>query len=298
MNRPLISAALGGIREEYITAALICDSPQKSESEKHRHTFASRRTLILALAAVLLLAFAITAYAAGVFDSLFPKIPNEFTPAPEREWYEQAGELSEKEPETVVLRDLPNAAFTLTESFYDGKDLIVAYDLDTMKYPVQFGFGPGDENFENLLQLGAWYINAQWEDETYSEDYSRICETLRGGENGGFILRQAYVGDHVRLSDGIDLGPWAGGALLDGNVYMEWRGLETEIRDADGNVVTVRQEGLPEAARDKPELELVFTVREMLMYYYKKGDTMYLYTEQIREEPVTVTVSRSDLRGQ
>ena len=297
MNRALISAALGGIREEYISAALSCGGTKRRESARHSHKLSSRRALILALAAALLLAFAVTAYAAGLFGSLFSKIPNEFAPEQEREWYERAGELSEKEPETVALRDLPNGAFTLTESFYDGKDLIIAYDLDTMKYPVQFGFGPGDRNFEKLWPIGRWYINAQWKDEVFPEDHLQICEILRGEERTGFVMRFAYVGDHVCLPDGTDLGPWAGGASLDGNIYMEWRELENEIRDSDGNVVTVRQEGLPEAARDKPELKVVFTVREVLMYYYKDGDTMYLYTEQIREEPVSVTVLRSDPSG-
>lgn len=292
MNRPLISAALGGIREEYIAAAL-CYSPSEERRRTERSRQPSdRRWITLLLATALLLALAVTAYAAGLFDSLFPKIPNEYAPEPEREWYERAGELSEKEPETVALRDLPKAAFTLTESFYDGKDLIVAYDLDTMKYPVQFGFGPGDDGFEKLWPTGPWYINAQWENEVFTEDYQRICRALREEERTGFVLRHAYVGDHVRLTDGTDLGPWAGGASLDGNVYMEWREVE-ESRIPDGSSAAPRQGGLPEKARNQPELELQFTVREVLMYYYKDGDTMYLYSETIREEPVTVTIPRA-----
>ena len=88
----------------------------------------------------------------------------------------------------------------------------------------------------------------------------------------GFVIRTAYLGDHIRLTDGTDLGPMLSNSTADGSVVLEC------------------QEGLPAAAKDRDALELVFTIREMLFYYYKDGDTFYRYTENLSEETVTVSV--------
>lgn len=274
--------AMNGIRREDVAAA---------EAIFMAHPAARlrlRRVAAVILAATLLLALGVMGYAAGIFDSIFARFLPPAADPEEAAWYEQAGEFSQKEDETVSLRDLPGNTFTLTESFYDGKDLILAYSLDSLRYPVQFGYGPGGENFENLLSQGRWYINAGWENMVSPEDYRRICEELRGSENTGFVIRYAWVGDHVRLADGTDLGPWSG-CTFEGQAIMEWRETEKQISAGDASV-PVRQDGLPEAARGRSSLELVFTIRESLLYYYKNGDEFLLYSSPLGEESVPITV--------
>lgn len=273
MNRQLISVAIGNIRDDHITAALLY-TPKARANHYSRETNRPRptkRMIAIVLAAALLLAFAITAYATGWFESFFAKVSEQYNvPDPER--YEHAGDLSSKEPETINLKDLPGNTFTLSESFYDGEDLLLAYSLDSMKYPAQFGFGPGDENFDQLTSTGPWYIDGQWENQVPAEDYERICEALRSEENTGYIIRVAYLGDHIRLTDGTDLGPMLNNYTIDGNVILEC------------------QEGLPEAVKNRRELDLVFTVREILNYYYKDGGTLYRYTLNLSESSVTISI--------
>ena len=189
--------------------------------------------------------------------------------APDPGRHEDTGALSDREPQTT---EPSGNTFTLRESFYDGESLMLAYSLECMQNPVRFGFGPGDEDFDRLRAAGRWYIDGQWENMVSAEDFDRICALLRGEEKTGFVIRTAYLGDHIRLTDGTDLGPMLSNSTADGSVVLEC------------------QEGLPAAAKDRDALELVFTIREMLFYYYKDGDTFYRYTENLSEETVTVSV--------
>ncbi|MBQ7736518.1 MAG: DUF4179 domain-containing protein [Oscillospiraceae bacterium] len=268
MNRQLISVALGDIDDEHITAALRYRPEINDQIQKHHP---AKRILVISLAAVMLLAFAITAYAAGWFRSFFAAVNEEYS-VPDPEKYEHAGELSNKAPATVDVKTLPDVKFTLSESFYDGEDLLLAYSLESMQYPVQFGFGPEDDGFDQLWLVGRWYIDAQLEKKVAESDFNRICEELRGKETTGFIVREAYLGDHIRLTDGTDLGPML-------NIYT-----------IDGNMILECQDGLPDAAKNRDQLELVFTVRECLHYYYKDGETLYRNTLNLGEAPVTVTI--------
>ena len=261
MDRALISQALGEIRAEHVTAALV-----------HRPARAGiRKKAVLALlAAAALLALAATAYALGAFGSLFAEVP-EILPVPDPARYEIAGALSDKEPKAVPLEDLPGHTFTLTESYYDGQELLLAYSLDSMKYPVLFGFGPGDDGFEELIPIGRWYIDSQWQEQVTPEEYRRMETLFRQEDSVGFVIRSAYLGDHIRLSDGTDLGPM----------------VQTEV---DGNTILECQNGLPEAARDREELELVITVREILNYYYKENETLYQATRLLQETTAEISV--------
>ena len=110
---------------------------------------------------------------------------------------------------------------------------------------------------------------------TKAEDFDRICRELRAEDATGFIIRQAYLGDHIRLTDGTDLGPMLDSYTVEGNVILEC------------------QEGLPESARNKDGLELVFTLRENLSYFFKEDETMYVYTVPLDEEQVTIAISNN-----
>ena len=181
---------------------------------------------------------------------------------------------TEPEPTTASLRDLPSARFSLSESFYDGSTLILAYDPQNMIYPVEFGYSPDD--IENLNYMGRWYINTGWQDIIFPEDYEHIEKILREEEQCGFVLRYIYLGDHVRLTDGTDLGPWA------------------ELNDA-GTVVRKWSEeasALPNEAKGRDALDLVLTIREVLVYHYKDGENYYYGSESLGEKTVTVTVGR------
>ena len=235
-----------------------------------------RPALIAAAAAALLLALGITAYATGWTKSFIAQIPARYAvPETERDaLLEKAGEKSNKEPETVGLTETETAgeSFTLEESYYDGENLMLVYSLDALLRPVEFGYGPGGEHFDDLHADGADYMFAFQPDKFTPEDFEKVLEIQHGTEPAGFIWHNVYIGDHIRLTDGTDVGP-----------MIE---LETE----DGKIFLQNQNPLPEALRDRDALELSLYVKEGAMYYYKDGACEYYYCPVVQGEPVTFTI--------
>ena len=235
-----------------------------------------RRITALALAACLVLALGVIAYATGFAQSIIAQIPTRFaTPDAERDaLLEKAGEMSNKEPETVELTETEEAgeSFTLEESYYDGENVMLVYSLDTLTRPVEFGYGPGDEHFDDLWTAGEGYQLTFRENEVSPEDFQKILEIQQGTEATGFIRRYIDIGDHIKLADGTDLGPMNG-------------------MEKDGKVFLQNQNPLPEAARGLDELELTLYVKEFVMYYYTDGTQEYTYSPVVQGEPVTFTIS-------
>ena len=234
-----------------------------------------RRITAVALAACLILALGVTAYATGFAQSVIAQI-RYATPDAERDaLLQEAAKKSNKEPETVELTETAGTgeSFTLEESYYDGENLMLVYSLDTLIRPVEFGYGPGDEYFDELHTAGEGYVLAFQEDDFFPEDFAKVLEIQLGTEAAGFIRRNLYIGDHIRLADGTDLGPMMG--------------MET-----DGGKIFLQNQGpLPEAARGLDALEVTFYIKEGTMYYYKDGVQEYTYCPVVQGEPVTFTIS-------
>ena len=135
-----------------------------------------RPALIAAAAAALLLALGITAYATGWAQSFIAQIPARYAvPDAERDaLLEKAGELSNKEPETVELTEteITGESFTLEESYYDGENLMLVYSLDALLRPVEFGYGPGGEHFDDLHTAGENFQLAFQPDDFTPEDFA------------------------------------------------------------------------------------------------------------------------------
>ena len=231
-----------------------------------------RRAMIIAAAACLILALGITAYATGFAQSIIAQIRYD-TPDAERDaLLQKAGELSNKDPETVNVTKAEGNSITLDESYYDGENLMLVYSLDALLRPVEFGYGPGDEHFDELHTAGENYVIAFQEEDFFPEDFAKVCEIQRSTKAAGFVRRSLYIGDHIRLADGTDLGPMMG--------------MET-----DGGKVFLQNQGpLPETARGLDKLEVTFYIKEGVMYYYKDGAFEYTYCPVTQGEPVTFTI--------
>ena len=188
--------------------------------------------------------------------------------------------LVEEEPAKTSVRDFPNNRFSLCESFYDGTSLTLAYKPESMIYPVEFGLVP--DNLDDLQNMGRWYINAGWQTSMTQEDYEHVAKMLREEEQCGFVLRYFYLGDHICLTDGTDLGPWVG-MNEGGTVFMKW---PSETSQESNQI----HSSLPREAQNRDALELVLKIREIVEYHYKDGDTYYYGNELLGEKTVVITV--------
>lgn len=230
----------------------------------------------LAAAIALIFTLGVTAYAAGVFDSIIAKMSGAYaTPDEVRDArYEAAAEISTKEMETIDLSQLLGNSITMEESFYDGDDLMVVYSLDALTYPIDYGFDSSDERYASLelresLTLD-WFKN---EFDISDDDYAEICGKVSSDGEASFILTRIELGDHVVLTDGTDVGPMT-------------------IMEFDGSVFLEPQNGLPEDAKNREQLDLVFTVNYRDICFRIDGEGIYTYWPQPQSEKVTFTIPR------
>lgn len=230
----------------------------------------------LAAAIALIFTLGVTAYAAGFFDSIIARMSGAYaTPDEARDArYEAAAEISSKEPETVDLGELAGTAMTLEESFYDGESLMLAYTLDSMAYPIDYGFDASDERYAKLEKLDS--VSMEWFRSSFDisdADYEEICSKIEENGEVSFILTRIGLGDHVLLTDGTDIGPMT---------YME----------IDGSVFLEPQDGLPEKAKNRDQLDIVFTVNCQDICFRIEGENIYTCWPQPQSEKVTFTIPR------
>ena len=189
---------------------------------------------------------------------------------------------AEEEPAKVSVRDLPNNEISLCESFYDGTSLMLAYDPRSMIYPVEFGFVP--DSLDDLQNMGRWYIHTGWQAHMTQEDFQHVETMFREEEQCGFVLRYFYLGDHIRLTDGTDLGPWVG--MNEGDtVFMKW---PSETSHESNQI----HSSLPSEAQNRDVLDLELTIREIVEYHYKDGNNYYYGNEALGEKIITLSVPR------
>ena len=246
----------------------------------------TKRIITLALAAALILALGVGAYATGAAQSVIAEIARLYIRPTSEETRSQNPEaaafndnrnsslealieLGEYSDKTVRRVDLENgAAITLTESYYDGEQLALSYTLDTDGPSVDDSFGP-DHEFFALLQESEGLL---WYQDLPTSEYLKIMSKLKLSGKVGLIIRNTVIGDHITLADGTDIGPFMG-------------------VENDGHTVLVPQNGLPESAKNRESLELVFPVKTSEAYIWLEGSKVYSYYPVVQGTPVTFTIA-------
>ena len=285
MNRELLSEALGEIEEGFIAEAYRPVPENASGSSERIVPMKKKRIITFSLAAALLLALGVTAYAsdlasaiADVARSLSSRTPDEEMreERPETaeyldgwnsrmdEWIEM-GENADKTTQSAALED--GTTITLTENFYDGERLALSYALNAEGPRIDYGFGPDHESFAHLNESEGLI----WYQELSEEQVLEIMSKLKLTGKVGFVIRTVDVGDHVTLTDGTDIGPFIGGEL-------------------DGNTVLVPQDGLPDAAKGRDRLDITFYVKTYEAYIWLEGEKIYSYYPVVQGVPVTFEI--------
>ena len=277
---------IGKLDDSYIEEALLTyqDAPSVKRKEiiPMRHTTKKKipmRFGVLVAVLTMIFALGVTAYATGFADSVIAKMAAAWAvyDADRNAQFEAAAEKSNKEPQTMSLTEMMGNAMTMEESYYDGETLMIVYSLDTTHYPVSFDFGPESENFDKMEKAEG--VSVEWLRTQYGisdGDFQTIREKLDTDGKVGFRSRQIGVGDHILLTDGTDIGPMAM-AEMDGKIFLEC------------------QDGLPEEAKNREQLELVFKIRSWEICHYIDGTDIYHFYSVAEEEKVTFTIPNCNI---
>lgn len=278
-------SVIGQLDDRYIHEALesyALPTAAAASSRKKEILLMKRRNPIFrigtfAAAIALVFTLGVTAYAAGVFDSIIARMADSYAVPDEArdDRYEAAAEISVKEPETVDLTQLVGNAITMEESYYDGNDLMLVYSLDSMTYPIDYSFDAADERYSSLSLQES--LSLDWfktEFRISDEDLSEIRSRIDANGEAAFVLTRIELGDHVVLTDGTDVGPMT-------------------VMEFDGSVFLEPQNGLPAAAKNREQLELVFTVNRRDICFRIDGEDIYTCWPQPESETVSFTIPRT-----
>lgn len=349
MNRETITLMLNGLADNYISEAAVFHPVAMQESPERIVHMKKKKIIILALAAVLVFALGVTAFAAGWLAPMFNKemqywqnrlsegnntspefadVENQYAAyyQEQAELYEAAEQyMNEKQPqaEKVTLPEFDDSSVTLSERYYDGETLLVGVNLYEKVPDIVVGYEPDDElmkkitnvaffsdvtgndDLDVLLEEGMMqdiydrYINNRtdyakecdfrhlsaiefdwWLENNLSpEEYETAWKTLRETGHLGVVQSIVYVGDHIKMTDGTDLGP-TGQQNMDSN----------DSYAHSGNIL-IRASELPAEAQNLDRLDFLLNIRQVRVYYYMElGGPCYSFYDHVATSEVPFSV--------
>ncbi|MCR4606231.1 MAG: hypothetical protein K5771_00705 [Oscillospiraceae bacterium] len=344
MNRKLLSKAVSDIDDRFIVEAYNHRSEGTYDVPERIAHMKPKRVITFFLAAVLVLALGITAYAEGWISPIFHRMQSIFVIPDGTEGvspqyasdlenrldlYSQAEQYmneNKPEPETVTLPEFDNSSLTLSERFYNGEVLMLGIDLNAAEPEMIAGYEPdekllekikyvaffhdvnGDDDLDTLLENGmtreiyddylekrtdyakefdfrhqsAIFLDWMLKNELSAEKYEEAWALLRKTGHICAVKSVIYIGDHITMDDGTDIGPT-------GQQNMD----SSDPAAHSGNIFIEANE-LPDAAKNLGELNIRLSLKKMRIYYYMElGGPARFYSELIGEEVLPFTVQNS-----
>lgn len=260
-----------------------------------------RRMTAMILAACLVVALAVTAYATGAIQSLIGKYWSQYTyttpdDALRQErpdyaaWLDEQLEtqsmmlaVGEKAVQTRVDYPIPGlagAGVTLLEYYYDGEKIALACQFHAPEAPVDFDFDPANYPnlpYETLKHNGYPDYQSLVKDEA---SLQAIEEQLQKQGSVSFLVYEAHMSDGV-YAQGENLAPCGD---LDENGIFTVDPIATGLNDGL----------IPEQCRNLAEVTVSLTYRVSVYAYQLEGDTVQYAAVGRMDFPVSFTVPNLD----
>lgn len=260
-----------------------------------------RRMTAIILAACLVVALAVTAYATGAIQSLIGKYWSQYsytTPddalREERPdyaaWLDEQLEtqsmmlaVGEKSVQTRVDYPIPSlkgAGVTLLEYYYDGEKIALACQFHAPEQPVDFDFDPSaypNLPFEALKPGGYPDYHGKVKDEA---SLQAIEERLQKQGRVSFLVYESHMSDGV-YAEGENLAPCGD---LDENGIFTVDPIATDLNNGQ----------IPEKCRNLEEITVSLTYRVSVYAYQLEADTVQYAAVGRMDFPVSFTVPNLD----
>ena len=301
MSRENISKILSGIDPSFV------EECTKQPSERNGMKHSTRRIAAIVIAACLLFALAITAYATGALRSILGNFWGSYgehlqDPQEQRalgredyaDWLEGEHQMVDKmldiagktTPQNTFVPIQPDskAGITLLESYYDGEKIAMGCQFQRMNLqaPIQFDIDLSDpayaelgemeprEDFAEFLEYGDGYI-------TTEEDRKEIAARLNRDGTVTFAAWGSWLSDHV-YANGEDLGCCHGD--IDPEGYFT----------VDPMVMGIGEVELPDSCRNQPEITVTLNYCVQQVVYQLEGNTLRCAELPIQRYPVDIIV--------
>lgn len=301
MSRENISKILSGIDPSFV------EECTKQPSERNGMKHSTRRIAAIVIAACLLFALAITAYATGALRSILGNFWGSYgdalqDPQEQRalgrddyaDWLEGehqmvndmldiAGKTTSQDT-FVPIEPGSKAGITLLESYYDGEKIALGCQFQRMNLqePIQYDIDLNDpayaelgemqtrEDFAEFLQYGDGYM-------TTEDDRAEIAARLERDGKVTFAACDSWLSDHV-YANGEDLGCCHGD--IDPEGYFT----------VDPVVMGIGEVELPENCRNLPEVTVTLNYCVQRVVYLLEGNTLRCARLPVQRYPVDIIV--------
>lgn len=301
MSRENISKILSGIDPSFV------EECTKQPSERNGMKHSTRRIAAIVIAACLLFALAITAYATGALRSILGNFWGAYgdalqDPQEQRalgrddyaDWLEGehqmvdamldiAGKTTAQDT-FVPIEPGSKAGITLLESYYDGEKIALGCQFQRMNLqePIEYDINLNDpayaelgemqtrEDFAEFLEYGDGYV-------TTEEDRKEIAARLKRDGKVTFAAWGSWLSDHV-YANGEDLGCCHGD--IDPEGYFT----------VDPMVMGIGEVELPDSCRNLPEITVTLNYCVQQVVYQLEGSTLRWAELPIQRYPVDIIV--------
>ena len=272
--------------------------PSERNDMNPSHHSSRRRLAVIILAACLVFALGITAYATGAIQSLISKYWSSFnyvTPDDElredrpdyAQWLDEQLEtqammlsIGEQAVQTQVDYQIPGlngAGVTLLEYYYDGEKIALACRFQRREPQVDFSFDSKDYANLPFQTVEADSYPSYRSLVKTPEELQQIEQKLQKDGSVSFLVSDAWISDHVYANDS-DLGPCHGDPDENG------------IFTIDPIAMGLGEVELPEDCRNLPEIEVKLTYRVKTYAFKLEGETIR-YAEIGRTDyPIRFTI--------
>jgi len=134
----------------------------------------------------------------------------------------------------------------------------------------------------DFRNLSAITLDWMLREKLSAEDYEAAWKLLRETGHLCVVDSEVFIGDHIVLDDGTDLG-------VTGQQNVD----SDDISAHSGNIF-IEASSLPEAAQDRDALHINLNIKNARTYYYMElGGPAYFYYEQVGAASVPFTVKNS-----
>ena len=260
---------LSGVRTDNRLAQRVLHASKGEKPMRKRLTLLP--ALVLAIALLTMAAAAAEALGIHIFE-LFGRTDERYAQlAPQ-------AALEQTSPVTVSSPELGDVVAAISDAYYDGETLMVAYSIQSAQRLE--AFTPDEallSRMEPLAYLPAWDAPQDAERQALLAQWQAALESHTPM---GLVQWKVYPSDHTTTDDGIDLPPKT----------------EDYREGVDGTVYAIREYTmpLPEEAAGRDCLLLRIGLYRSVAYWYWNGESLFTLTEREQLEPMTAEVWRVD----
>lgn len=185
-------------------------------------------------------------------------------------------------PDEAQLAKIDNVAFFHDVHGSDDLDALLSEGMERSHYEEYLGHRTDYAKEYDFRNLSAITLDWMLKEKLSAEEYEAAWRRLRETGHLCVVDSEVFIGDHIVLDDGTDLG-------VTGQQNMD----SDDVSAHSGNIF-IEVSSLPEAAQDRAALNINLNIKNARTWYYMElGGPAYFYYETVDEIQVPFTVENS-----